>query len=367
MKKLLFTIIVSAVIGAANVAPVAAQTENGLRIPDEVKPFVITGTAAIALKKGDLNGDGTLDYIMVLDRTSGEVGYADHETDERPTLLIVRDRAGKLSLAARNDFIVTCNNCDASTSRPFDGIFIEKNNFTIEFKTGSQSHLSYQVTFRYSPRDKTWLLARVYETDYDIYKDTEATQLFTAPRNFGKIAFAEFASTDFRGKGVRVKSAPKRMLDVAIYLELLSQEANGESTKILVPVPRRIANYRPFEATLKLLLAGTTEGEITRSLSPVVTDLKFYSARVRNRTAQINLEFENETIVEESWEGSGFDNEKFVKAVELTARQFPGIERVSICVNGIENYTNFDHAKWIKCSFPMFPPATAAKSPRKKK
>jgi hypothetical protein len=352
--KLLNIFLLILILFAASIIGTAQQVGNKLQIPAELKPFILKGTAVIALKKGDLNGDGTPDYIMVLNKTSGEADYADHETDARPTLLIVRDRTGKLRLAARNDSIVTCNNCDAPFSNPFDGIFIEKNNFTIEVKTGSQQHLTYQITFNYSPRDKNWLLTRVFETDYDIYKDTEVTRLFTAPRNFPKITFADFASLDFRGKGVRVKSAPKRMLDVAIYLEKLSQESNGDLTKILVPVPRRIPNAKPLDATLKLLLAGTTEDEINHGLAPVVTDLKFYSARIRNRTAQINLKFENEEIVEESWEGSGFDNEKFVKAAELTLQLF-GIDRVEICVNGIKNYTNFDPSSRIKCPFPMFP------------
>jgi hypothetical protein len=131
----------------------------------------------------------------------------------------------------------------------------------------------------------------------------------------------------------------------------------AESTEFprqqIVPISRTIINNKPLSRALKLLLKGVTEDEQYRNLSGIATDLKFYSARIRNRTAQINLKFEDEEIVEESWEGSGFKNDDFVKAVELTARQFPGIERVSICVNGVENYADFG-SEPIKCSFGMF-------------
>jgi len=155
------------------------------------------------------------------------------------------------------------------------------------------------------------------------------------------------------------KAKPPKTRDIMIYVYDNSLESTDESTEYprqrrIVPLRRTIVNDKPLSRALKMLLKGTTEDELyDRHLSSIATDLKFFSARIRNRTAQINLKFEDEDIVEESWEGSGFRNEDFVKAVELTARQFPGIERVSICVNGIENYADFG-SEPIKCAFGMF-------------
>lgn len=338
-------------------APIWAAAQNAeLIIPEEVKAFVPPGTAAIALRSGDLNADGTLDYILVLNKPGGETDYADHETDERPTLLIVSDRAGKLSLAARNDSLVNCNECDAPFNNPYEGITLGKNNFTIEVKTGSQLHLTIKMTFTYSPRDNDWLLTRVVEIDYDIYKDTEETLVYTTPRNFGKITFAGLRQFNFRGKGVRVKNASQKTRYVTIYV--YGEFDADKGVRKIVPVYREITDYRPLDRALNLLLEGTTEDERNRGLSGINLDLKFYSARVRNRTAEVNLKLEREENVEESWEGGGFRYDKFVEAVEQTARQFDGVERVSICINGIENYADFGRTKDKKCSFPMFPPAT---------
>ena len=363
IKKLFFAIIVSAIIGAAaSVAPVAAQTETELRLPDEVKPFVLPGTAAIALRTGDLNGDGTLDYILVLNRTSADVEYSDHETDDRPTLLIVGDRNGKYSVAARNDSIVTCAGCDAPFANPFEGISIGKNNFTIKVQTGSKAHLIYKYTFRYTPREKNWRLSRVVETDYDVYKDTSATLVYTAPRNFDNIAFADFRSLEFRGAGTRLKSPPAKTRFVTVYVH--GEFDPDKGMKKIVPVQREIVDYRPLDQAFKLFLEGPTEDEENRGLSRLVFDLKFYSARIRNKTAEINLRLEREEYIQESWEGAGFMPEQFVEAVELTAKQFPGVERVSICINGIENYLDFGATKNKKCPFPMFAPAKLPEQPR---
>lgn len=362
MKKLFFTIVFAAVVGAATPAPTAAQTENGLRLPDEVRPFLETGTAAIAFKKADLNGDGTLDYIVVQDKKSGDEESADDDTTDRPTLIVTRDRAGVLSLAARNDLVVTCRSCAAPFSNPFEGIVVGKSGFTIEVTTGSKAHLTYKYTFAYSQRDKTWLLTRVVETDYNIYTDRSTTEIFTTPRSFGKITFADFGTSDFLVKGRRQKTASVKTRTVTIYVNGAFDADNGVYT--IVPVRRRIVDYRPLDAALKLLLEGPTEDEMNRGLSHLVLDLKFHSARVRNKTAQINLRLEREENLEESWEGAGFRYDKFVEAAGLTAAQFPGVEKVSICINGIENYTDFGRTKDKKCSFPMFPGVKLPKPPR---
>lgn len=362
MKKLFFAIVFSAILVAANFAQVAAQTVNELRIPEEVKPFVPKGTAAIALRSGDLNGDGTLDFILVLNKPSVDSEYSDHELDQRPTLLIVSDRAGKLRVAARNDSIVTCSNCDAPFTNPYGGIAIGKNNFTIEVEMGSQFHITDKMTFAYSPRDKDWLLTRVVETDLDIYKDTSTTLVYTTPRNFDKTTFVDF-SFDFSSKGTPQKAAPVKTRGVTIYVYGEFDADKGRHK--IVPVYREIVDYRPLDQALKLLTEGTTEDERNRGLSDLVLDLKFHSARVRQKTAQINLKLnaKYEENLEEAWEGGGFHYDQFVEAVELTARQFPGIEKVSICINGIENYTDFGRTKKIKCSFPLFPPAKLPKQP----
>ena len=148
------------------------------------------------------------------------------------------------------------------------------------------------------------------------------------------------------------KRQPRKTRDIAIYVYELPTEGEDMSWR-LVPVRRTIIDNKPLSRALKMFLKSVTEEERDRHLAAINYDFKFFSARIRNGTAQINFIIKNTEQLEESWEGSGFKNEDFVKAVKLTAQQIPGVERVSICVNGIENYADFGSDP-VKCSFGMF-------------
>lgn len=162
-------------------------------------------------------------------------------------------------------------------------------------------------------------------------------------------------------KKFKAKTPKTRAISIYVY------DAPSASTEFpqqrIVPVRRTIADNNPLSRALKLLLVGVNPEEQERNLIGIGYDFKFVSVRVKNRTAQINFKFKYEESIEESWEGSGFKNEDFVKAVELTATQFPGIERVSICVNGIANYADFGSDP-VKCSFGMFVPQHRKQSKR---
>jgi spore germination protein GerM len=174
------------------------------------------------------------------------------------------------------------------------------------------------------------------------------------------ICAASFASIAAQKKG----KAPKTR-EITIYVYQRPAGTSGDFYGTIVPVRRRIVNSAaPLETAFRLLLEGANAEERKRKLDSFIFGLKFFSARVRNKTAQINFKFINQETALESWEGGGFDHENFVRAVELTARQFPGVERVSICVSGIENYTNYDRMNPDKCLFPMFPPVARSARPK---
>ncbi|HEX8246902.1 MAG TPA: GerMN domain-containing protein [Pyrinomonadaceae bacterium] len=167
------------------------------------------------------------------------------------------------------------------------------------------------------------------------------------------IVAASFASVAAQKKSGMEKLPKTR--EITIYVYQKPAETSGEFHGKIVPVRRKIIDYKPLDAALKLLLRGANKDEQNRNLTNFIFGLNFYSVRVRNKTAQINFKFDNPEIALESWEGGGFDHENFVKAVSRTASQFPGVERVSICVDGMKNYANYDRTS--KCPFPMFPPA----------
>ena len=156
----------------------------------------------------------------------------------------------------------------------------------------------------------------------------------------------------FPAAAQKKKRQPRKTRDINIYVYELPTGGEDSSWR-LVPVRRTIIDDKPLSRALKMFLKSVTEEEQDRHLAAINYDFEFYSARIRNKTAQINFIIKRTEQLEESWEGSGFKNEDFVKAVELTATQIPGVERISICVNGVENYADFATHP-VKCSFGMF-------------
>jgi len=185
--------------------PLIAAAQDGVPVPDEVKPFIEKGMVAKEVENGDLNGDGTKDYILVLEKPFPEEKTYDEAGDaKRPTLVIVRDASGKLSLAARNDEVAYCRNCGGVMGDPFQGVEISGTGFTVSNYGGSAWRWSNAYSFKYSRRDNTWQLTRVEESSFNsLEPDKGKNTTYTPPKSFGLINFADFNPESFKGKGKR--------------------------------------------------------------------------------------------------------------------------------------------------------------------
>ena len=181
----------------------AAAQNDEVKVPDEVRPFIEQGTVPIALESGDLNGDGTKDFILVLSKPAKEAGAYDETGDaDRPTLLLIRDSSGKLSLAARNDVVAFCRNCGGVMGDPFQGVQIKGTGFSISNYGGSNYRWSNEFRFNYSRRDKQWQLVRVEEGSFNALDPSkEKISVFIPPKDFGLINFSDFNPEDFKKKG----------------------------------------------------------------------------------------------------------------------------------------------------------------------
>jgi len=182
----------------------ALAQEDDLKVPVEVKPFIEKGYVANALEAADLNGDGTKDYVLVVNKPRNDKAQYDDIGDEpRQTLILVRDSAGKLTLAARNDSVAFCRRCGGVFGDPFAGLTVKPGRFTVMNYGGSNDRWSDEYTFAYSKRDRTWQLVRVEESTFRATDPNRTMRTFirTPPKDFGLINFNEFEPEKYRGKG----------------------------------------------------------------------------------------------------------------------------------------------------------------------
>jgi hypothetical protein len=175
------------------VPSIAAAQDDELKVPAEVQTFVERGTKAIAVEAADLNGDGRGDFILVLERENPAKGEYDFPVNQRPLLILVRGEDGKLAEARRNERVVMCSQCGGVFGDPFEGVVAGRNSFSVELYGGSNWRWKYSYKFNYSRVDKTWQLVRAEEISYHTSDpDKMKTRVFTPPKDYGKIDFADF-------------------------------------------------------------------------------------------------------------------------------------------------------------------------------
>lgn len=201
MRKL---IVLAAFITALTVGGFAQNSE--LKIPAEVTPFIDKERVAIALESADLNGDGTRDYVLVIEDPKET---SDLLQGKRSLLILTRENGGKLKLAARNDKeAVYCRTCGGiSIGDPFMGIKVGRNTFTINHYGGSAWRWTDDFKFNYSRIDKNWQLVRVEETSFHTSEPEKGeTHIYTPPKDFGKINLADFDPENYLKNKPRAKS-----------------------------------------------------------------------------------------------------------------------------------------------------------------
>jgi hypothetical protein len=157
---------------------------------DDLNAFARDGAKLLDSQKGDLNGDGVADALLVLDPpVSGEEKLG--EGPPRTVVLLARSASGHLEQVARNDRIVPCANCGGISGDPYGYTRLESAGFTIVNGGGGREHWTDEFTFKYSAEHKGWLLEKVMRRVTDRETDAEKRLDLTA-KEFGLVRFEVF-------------------------------------------------------------------------------------------------------------------------------------------------------------------------------
>jgi hypothetical protein len=160
-------------------------------LPPDVGQFVDPNTKAIDLEKGDVNGDGRQDYLLVLERPEGS-------DEARYLLVLARQKNGRLKLAGRNNTILGCPTMQGEGG----GIRVitTGNGFEVEDDFGSGMVGGFKrFEFAFKKKEGTWVLITIVDGSDDIsHTPPEHIRHTEKPYKHGKvIRFDEFRGEDY--------------------------------------------------------------------------------------------------------------------------------------------------------------------------
>lgn len=137
------------------------------------------------------------------------------------------------------------------------------------------------------------------------------------------------------------KARPKA---VKIYLVNSEAEFDAKNPLSLYAVSRRVDGRSPLRGALVALVAGPTEAERTRGLMGSTYGIRFISVKLKGGVVYAHFALPDER---------GFPGDLapsiFKEAVTKTVKQFPGVRRAVICLDGDENFDDESGAPAKRC------------------
>jgi hypothetical protein len=166
-------------------------TGDTIVLPQKISRFISKGYSLIDTAMGDLNLDRYKDVILVL-KTNGEDTAVDATEFKRPLLLLLGHADGTFTLAARNDNVISCRQCGGLFGDPYTGIEVKKGTFIVHHFGGSNERWSNDITFKYSQKDKTWLLYEIVDKGWSVFHLDKVETTIQTKKDFGVVTFDRF-------------------------------------------------------------------------------------------------------------------------------------------------------------------------------
>ncbi|MEJ7848852.1 MAG: GerMN domain-containing protein [Pyrinomonadaceae bacterium] len=119
---------------------------------------------------------------------------------------------------------------------------------------------------------------------------------------------------------------------VTVYFWEFNREGGGDD---LIPFTRMVNKKAPLGPAIEALLAGPTVAENRKRFGSVAYgDIRLSSIQITGGTARIDFT----RVVREDNNPGDLQTLRFEAAVIRTAKQFPEIKNVIVCVNGMNEF-----------------------------
>jgi hypothetical protein len=162
--------------------------------PDaELSAFLPPGTRLGLTARGDIDGDGDQDAVIVLDAGDG----AAHQP--RTLLLLRRDAGGRLQRAIESPRAIACRRCGGMVDDPLQGIHIVPGALTLRFEGGSRELWSKEFRFTPAPAPEgdDWWLTGVTHHSFDRADGGKGAERMLSAEEIGEVSLASFDASEF--------------------------------------------------------------------------------------------------------------------------------------------------------------------------
>jgi hypothetical protein len=160
--------------------------------PDgELSAFLPPGTSLRLAERGDIDGDGDQDAVIVLDAGDGAA------RQPRTLLLLRRDADGRLQRALESPRAISCRRCGGMIGDPLQGIRIAPGALTLRFEGGSREMWSSEFEFTPAPGGDAWRLTDVTHRGSDRADGGKSAERTLSPEEIGEVSLTSFDASEF--------------------------------------------------------------------------------------------------------------------------------------------------------------------------
>ncbi len=123
-----------------------------------------------------------------------------------------------------------------------------------------------------------------------------------------------------------------KLRKVKVYFWEFNKTTEGDE---FTAFTREVDAKSPLRPTIEAFIAGPTAAEEAKGFAGLAYgDLKLSSVKLKNGTAR--LDFSRE--IRDDYNPGDLETLRFESAVIRTAKQFPGVKKVIVCVNGYNEF-----------------------------
>lgn len=152
--------------------------------------FATGGAKILMSAKGDLNGDGRMDAVIVVSPPGSDNDKLG-QGPARIVMLLISDESGQLRKAKQNDVLVPCEMCGGLAGDPFGYVRVDPDGFTISNGSGSRERWWNEFKFGYSTKLQDWVLLKIERGVSDQLSEENKSELL-GPEEFGVVRFSDF-------------------------------------------------------------------------------------------------------------------------------------------------------------------------------